>query len=145
MIDIEEIDFYVIFAFNTYRKEESVNEYYPRANIRRKMQITEDQPEFISDEVKIWKHRKLCGVLNFEEIENFMWDTGLFYEDVETMGSITEIGWLPSFSFNDEERDCIAYVSPLVCEIEIETMSETRKRDFWENLKEGMKKRWGGY
>ena len=142
-MNVEDIQYYVIFQFNTYRKEESVQEYYPRDSLRKKMQITEDQPEFISDEVRIWKHRKLCGVLNFRELENFLWDTGLFYEEVETLGSLTELGWLPAFAFSDEEVDSKAYVSPLIRKSDVESLSETRKNDIWENLKEEMKKRWG--
>ena len=143
MIRIEDIEYYVIFQFNTYTKEESVSEYYPRASIRRKLRITEDQPEFVSEAVKIWKHRKLCGVLNFHELEEFIWDTCLYYEEIETMGSLTEFGHLDSMLFDDKERDCKAYVSPLIYKSEIEKMSETRKNDLWENLKSEMQKRWG--
>ena len=64
------------------------------------------------------KHRKLCAVLTKNQFERFLRDTGLYPEDVETMGSIGSPGcgyWAPAISFNSDCPSAIlnAYVTPL--------------------------------
>jgi hypothetical protein len=63
-------------------------------------------------------HRKYCGELTKEQLKEFIWDMGLYY-DCETMGSLTlEYGHLPAFSMRADNMfsdfiDC-CYVSPLI-------------------------------
>ncbi len=58
-------------------------------------------------------HRKWTAELNREDFDAFLDQSGLYAEDIETMGSLTiEHGWLPAISFNDEEAYANAYVTP---------------------------------
>ena len=64
-------------------------------------------------------HRKWCAVLNREHFDEFVNHTGLFAEDVETMGSLGApgigLGWAPAISFHADDPDAIqnAYVTPI--------------------------------
>ena len=68
----------------------------------------------------------MVSIANFvqflpEEFEQFLSDTGLVSEDVETMGSLGApgfgMGWAPAISFNgDSMYECViqnAYVTPI--------------------------------
>lgn len=65
------------------------------------------------------RHRKLCAMLTREQFERFLGDTGLFAEDVETMGSLGApgfgFGWAPAISFRNDDEYAIqsAYVTPM--------------------------------
>jgi hypothetical protein len=114
--------FYVIYSFDL-TKNVSVKEYQPP--FLKKWDLTEgdEQYEFsyLGDSFKKGKHRKYVGELNKEEFTEFVNKTGLTYEDVETMGSITDRGWLPAFSFHGDSMhyqsnvgviQTTAYVTP---------------------------------
>ena len=64
------------------------------------------------------KQRKVCGVLTRTQFERFLDDTGLFAEDVETLGSLGapgfEFGLAPAISFRGDDPEAIqsAYVTP---------------------------------
>lgn len=64
-------------------------------------------------------HRKWCGILDRDQFEHFLNETGLFAENVQTMGSIGApgfgYGWAPAISFRSDDPDAIlsAYVTPL--------------------------------
>jgi hypothetical protein len=63
-------------------------------------------------------HRKWCAILDEEQFAEFVNDTGLFAEDVQTMGSLGApghgYGVVPAISFRSEDDDAIqsAYVTP---------------------------------
>jgi len=63
-------------------------------------------------------HRKLCAILDEEQFEKFVFDTGCYAEDVETMGSLGApgygYGWAPAISFRNDDPEAIqsAYVTP---------------------------------
>lgn len=75
---------------------------------------------YLEDEWEHGHHRKWCGILDRDQFEHFLNETGLFAENVETMGSIGApgfgYGWAPAISFRSDDPDCIqsAYVTPLV-------------------------------
>jgi len=73
-------------------------------------------PECGDDDQRMGKHRKYAGVLTRKQFDALCDDQGLFMENIETMGSITDIGWLPAMSFRSESYDCYqnAYVTPLI-------------------------------
>jgi len=78
-----------------------------------KFKVTETEVE---DPEWCAKHRKYVGILSPKETNKFLEDN--FCEACQTMGSITEIGWLPSvaFSYEDEGFFLNAYVSPILDE-----------------------------
>jgi len=65
------------------------------------------------------KHRKYCALLTRKQFERFLSDTGLFPEDVETLGSLGApgygLGFAPAISFRNDDPEAIqsAYVTPL--------------------------------
>ena len=80
------------------------------------------------------KQRKYAGILTRKQFDALCDAQGLTAESTETMGSITDIGWLPAISFNSYS-DCAyqnAYVTPL-----IEKAGGCNERD-WERVKNAM-------
>ena len=63
-------------------------------------------------------HRKYVAELNKEDFLQFIDEQGLFADDIETLGSLTELGHLPAISFRSERfyyGECIwhsAYITP---------------------------------
>ena len=63
-------------------------------------------------------HRKWVAILDQDQFEEFLFHTGLFPENVETMGSLGApgfgLGWSPAISFRNDDDDAIrsAYVTP---------------------------------
>ncbi len=111
--------FSVIYSVDVPRNE-SITPYLPRQ--RRLFTLTERDAQYDYSYLKgDWakgKHRKLCAVLTKYQFEQFLQDTGLYPEDVETMGSIGAPGcgyWSPAISFNFDSNSAIqnAYVTPL--------------------------------
>lgn len=84
---------------------------------------TEDDDQFdygyLEGEWENGHHRKWCGILNREQFDAFLERTGLFAEDVETMGSLGApgcgFGWAPAISFTNDAPKAIqaAYVTPM--------------------------------
>lgn len=87
------------------------------------MQLTErddksDEYAHVMEAYETCKHRKYVGFLSKEQLRKLCWDMNLWPEDVETMGSITEYGWLPALSFEIDITDHEsvmggAYVTPI--------------------------------
>jgi hypothetical protein len=122
--------FYVIYSFDCTKN--SRPEYYYPPYVEEWNQ-TEDDDEweynYLADEnpenKDFWAnghHRKFVREMNKTEFLHFIRETGLAYEDVETLGSITELGWLPAFSFSGEGMSIYdaegliyigAYVTPI--------------------------------
>ena len=136
--DTLKLEFYVIYSFDI-MKTESVNGFKPP--FIKRWDCTEGDDQFDYDYLEgDWengKHRKYCAQLNKERFEKFIDHCGLIMEDVNTMGSLTELGLMPAHSFNDggDSYEAIinAYVTPLVMNEDIECTDE-----LWESLKQEM-------
>jgi len=136
--DTLELEFYVIYSFDIMRTE-SVKGFQPP--FIKRWDCTEGDDQFDYDYLEgDWehgKHRKYCAQLNKKRFEKFIWDCNLVMEDVNTMGSLTELGHMPAHSFTDggDSYEAIvnAYVTPLVMTEGIE-LSEV----LWESLKQEM-------
>lgn len=112
---IAKMDFYVIYSVDA-------NE-YGRIDIHRpphfqklEWRIAASGPsEFYSSRRSKSRHRQYTNVLNFKQLCEFIDGCDLYPDDQETMGSLTELGWLPamSFSFTDYDVFGSAYISPL--------------------------------
>ena len=88
-------------------------------------QQTEDDEQaeldHLGDDWQNHKHRKLVAVLSKEQFLQFLSDTGLFPEEIETMGSLGapgfDFGIAPAISFRSENAyDPVfqdAYVTPI--------------------------------
>lgn len=92
-------------------------------------------PKFVITETKVedrsWcaTHRKYVGVLSPEETIRFLDDN--FSDACKTMGSITELGWLPAISFSNGEDDLYylnAYVSPILDEEDEKNLADALKK-----------------
>ena len=115
--------FYVIYDFDV-PGDLSVNSCSPPFRSRN-FRLTENHESEIFDKptkdyrtgrMLKGKHRKYAGILTRKQFDALCDDQGLFMENIETMGSITDIGWLPAMSFRSESYDCYqnAYVTPLI-------------------------------
>lgn len=84
-----------------------------------KFRVTETEVE---DPKWCAKHRKYVGVLSQKETIQFLDEN--FSTTCKTMGSITELGWLPAISFSNEEDLFYlnAYVSPIFDEKDDENL-----------------------
>lgn len=122
--------FSIIYSIDTPRGV-SVETYNPPKNQRKLFQLTErddKQNEYCYLE-GLWekgKHRKLCGILNREQFDQFVEHTGLVAENVRTMGSLGApgcgYGIAPAFSFTTNGIDDAilnAYVTPLASPAEV--------------------------
>jgi len=85
------------------------------------------------------KHRKLCAVLTRRQFDRFVEDTGLFAEDVRTMGSLGApgcgFGLSPAISFRNDDPDAIqsAYVTPLPLAYTLTDLERGPRRQFTED------------
>ena len=114
------MQFSVIYSVDVPRNE-SIVPYLPSQ--RHLFQQTEGDEQYdygyLEGDWTKGKHRKLCAILNKRQFSQFLDDTGLFPEDVETMGSIGApgfgMGWSPAISFRSDAYSAIqsAYVTPL--------------------------------
>lgn len=129
--------FSVIYSVDVPHNE-SIVPYLPRQ--RRLFTLTEGDNQFdygyLEGDWAKGKHRKLCAVLTKHQFEQFLQDTGLYPEDVETMGSIGALScgyWAPAISFNSDSNTAIqnAYVTPLP---DIERKAGFTERD-WTRIK----------
>lgn len=108
------------------------------------------------DEKNPWfngKHRKLCAILTRKQFEQFLSDTGLVSEDVETMGSLGApgfgLGWAPAISFNgDSLYESViqnAYVTPIPMAKKVKDLEtydyELTERD-WQRVRDVIVKKY---
>lgn len=131
------MQFYVIYSFDI-PSSEYVRRYNPpfiaRNGKSKVWDCTEGDEQYDYSYLEgVWtkgKHRKYCGLLTKEQFEEFVSDCNLYPENCETMGSLTEMGWLPAISFNGQD-DIIssAYVTPIIKE---ELMTERN----WQRVRE---------
>jgi hypothetical protein len=127
------MEFYVIYDFDIPRYR-SIAWWKPSV-AKRKWRMTEgdDQRNYGYIFGETCKHRKYVAILTKDEMKTFCDEQGLYPEETETMGSITDMGWLPAISFRSDDQESIqgAYVTPLVeCKSGCE-MSE----DQWQRLR----------
>ena len=104
-------------------ENESVKPLLPREEILEKFNETEDDDNYeysyLEGEWEKGHHVKICGMLNRQEFQNFIDDTGLRAEDIETGGSIGApglgYGCSPAISFSNDLENAIisAYVTPI--------------------------------
>jgi len=116
------MDFSVIYTADCPR-DTSIRQFNPPKSQKHLWQLTEGDRHYeygyLEGRWTKGKHRKWCAILNREQFKKFLDHTGLFAEDVATMGSIGApgcgLGWAPAFSFSNDDPDCIAnaYVTPL--------------------------------
>lgn len=119
----DKVSYYVILTVDCVREESIVN-WLPRRSVRRQMDLTEGNEQgdydYLGEDWENHKHRKLVGLLSQSQFDRLVEDCDLYADDIETMGSLTELGWLPAISFNGESGyydDIVftsAYVTPVV-------------------------------
>jgi hypothetical protein len=109
--------FYVIYSFDILA-DMSVKALQP-INVKAwELTETDDSYDYLGPEYENGKHRKYCRLMSKEAFVRFIEDQCLYMNDIDTLGSLTEYGHLPAFSFDSEpdERWIInqnAYVTPL--------------------------------
>lgn len=118
------MEFSIIYSLDCPR-DISVRQFNPPGPQLKKglWQLTEDDSQYeygyLEGRWSKGKHRKWCAILIREQFDEFLSHTGLFAEDVATMGSIGApgcgFGLAPAFSFRNDDPDSIqnAYVTPL--------------------------------
>lgn len=133
--------YYCILQLDTFQdKDEGIEPIYSIRDIKPDVvrrtsvwTITEDQP----DDDFIKQHRKYTGVLTYKDFMEFVYEYSPSYSN-DTLGSLTEYGWLPAISlqaefFENAERS--VYVSPLpdeeVFEL-LEKRDDEQARMFWD-------------
>ena len=117
------MEYYVIYSVDTNENAcmsshlSYLSEYFGKD----KLIQTEDNSSYDYDYLEgAWengKHRKFAGLLSSKDLKGFLDDTGLCFEDCETMGSLTlEFGHIPAFSFRGDNYDTIegAYITPMI-------------------------------
>lgn len=122
------IRYFVILSVDIYQSEypATLAEAKPKIVRFPKFKMTEN---CVEDPEYILKHRKYCGFLTPQEADEFLSEN--FTDTCQTLGSISEYGWLPAISFSD--GDCgqgfylNAYITPMLDEKdEEEILSEMR-------------------
>ena len=107
--------YYVIYTLDLLKSNynDTITQIKPSSIKYPLFKMTEDEvgdPEFFS------KHRKYCGIITGGQLKQLLTEINYIIGTCETMGSITEIGWLPAICY---ETECIdycdnIYVSPLI-------------------------------
>lgn len=115
---------YVIYTVDCPRKE-SISQFRPKGC---QWQLTEDDSQYdygyLGGEWTKGKHRKWVAQLTEEQFDQWLTQLDMEPEQTQTMGSITELGWLPAVSFRsglEENHQVImsAYVSLLATRAEL--------------------------
>jgi len=98
-------------------------------------------------------HKKYAGEISKDDFDRLNEELHMFFEDVETMGSLTVFGWMPAFSFRDEAYDLCsgvryasarAYVTPFPGGDPPETEEESQKlRALLGELRQQLKTEYG--
>lgn len=133
--------FYVIYSLDMPRSC-YINRYAPSKKVRRKLTLTEGDSEYeygyLEGEWKHGKHRKWVGLLSRKDFEQLIDDCPLYASSTETMGSLTEFGWMPAINF-DSEADVIEnmYVTPVVEDSKGNEREGMTERD-WERVRRAM-------
>lgn len=168
--------FYVIYSYDC-TQDINPQQYFP-PNLE-KWERTEDDDDweynYMAEEEKdnppakkFWldgHHGKFVATLDKNEFKEFIKETNLRFEDIDTLGSLTGNGWLPAFSFRSpdgmdywETSGLIgldAYVSPFpepvrppfsvrdlgagfwpLSKEEIQAFAEHKSMHYWELLKQ---------
>ena len=100
--------FYVIYSVDCADKNlsPSIERWKPRKSLLKKLSKTEGNSEYQYDYLEgIWSegsHFKYAGLLTKDEFKELLCDGELVFEDINTMGSLTDLGWLPAFAFNTQ-------------------------------------------
>jgi len=112
----------VIYSIDTPR-ETRIAQFNPPRSQKRLWQLTEGDSGYeygyLEGRWSKGKHRKWVAILSRVQFQEFLDNTGLFAEDVQTMGSLGApgcgYGLAPAFSFRTDDPDAIqsAYVTPL--------------------------------
>jgi len=90
------------------------------------------------------KHRKYCALLTRKQFDRFLFDTGLFPEDVETMGSLGApgcgYGIAPAVSFRNDDPEAIqsAYVTPIPEVEPRRPLTPERCEQVWQRVRSAM-------
>ena len=129
------MDFYVIFTIDC-DDDTSIQQFKPRRSVLRRLVCTEGDEQAEYGYAGLRKHRKYVGQLNAAQFKRLVDDTGLTAENIETMGSLTEFGWLPAISMRGDGTDGYyntvaivgAYVTPLA---RVKELNDSR----WERLR----------
>ena len=114
--------FSVIYSVDCPRSER-ISRFQP-PQLRKLWDKTEGDEQYdygyLEGEWEKGKHRKWCALLTKEQFEEFLSGTGLYAENVQTMGSLGSpgfgFGWSPAISFGDDSNDRAivnAYVTPI--------------------------------
>lgn len=117
MQDLSQFQFSIIYSVDL-PKDTYLHRYFPPNFKRNRWIMTESGPSEYDFTPK-WRHRKYCGLLNFQQFCEFLEHVGIYPERVQTMGSIGSpgfgIGWSPAVAFNgsDSDVDQSAYVTPV--------------------------------
>ena len=135
------LNFYVIYAVDVPNDCE-LDSYLPRESVMLMLDRTEDDDEYQYDYLEgCWEdghHGKWVGELTSRQFEQFIWDTYMGAEDVETGGSLTGFGWLPAISFSAKHYSPIvsAYVTPFIPD-------ESLGDDDWDTIRDMILEEWG--
>jgi len=141
--------FYVIYSFDVLDGE-SVKPLQP-PNVKA-WDLTETDEsydyDYLGPEYEKGKHRKYCRMMSKESFKRFIAGTFLIMEDIETMGSITDLGWMPAFAFRseDEEFHIIqqgAYVTPIPEHPEGKEFTKAMTSKNWELIKKALLNMYG--
>ena len=102
--------FYVIYSFDA-TKDYDISDFVPDDSWEQTEGDEQWEYDYLADEspnnAHIWRdgqHRKFVHEnLSKEDFLDFIHKIGLRYEDIETLGSLTGIGWLPALSFHNTD------------------------------------------
>lgn len=136
--------FYVIYSFDI-MSDMSVKALQPPNVKAWELTETDDSYDYdyLGPEYENGKHRKYCRLMGKEAFHRFISDQCLYMSDVNTIGSITEFGHLPAFSFdgNTDEQWIInqnAYVTPLPEALEGKKFDKSLNEKNWQLLKKAL-------
>lgn len=146
--------FSVIYSVDCQRRD-WLAKFLPRNYQRRSIwSITEKDEQYeynyLGDDWKNGKHRKLCALLTKEQFERFLQECDLYADSVETMGSLGApglgLGFSPAISFNSPSEEAIlnAYVTPIPEPVNWPTNKPFEERH-WERLRRAVIDKYGKY
>lgn len=147
------MQFFVIYSFDIIRNL-SVNEFKPP--FIKKWVMTEDDSEYEYDyladdsndnKYRNGKHRKYYAELSMQQFAQFVDKCDLYMTENNTMGSISHLGHLPAFSFDNYYYDegvinMGAYVTPLpeltLIDKNKDPLKDKDTDKYWEWIKSAM-------
>lgn len=145
-LTLEDVEAYsVIYDFDV-PKHEPVR-YYQPPHVRTLWMCTEAEDHHGElSYAGLPKHRKYVALLTPEQFHEFVLETGLHADDVETMGSLGApgfgYGWAPAICFNYDDGPgyANAYVTPIP---KGEPPEDWDPTSAWDALKALVVERWG--